>query len=96
MTKPTLNSAWTPIIFILNILIIAPIGFVVSEYTKEHRAFKDRAVTELREQRRSASETREEQLKNTATIKAQANSIKQLRARLDRLERLFYEYNKRP
>ena len=90
MTKETYIGTLQAIIFVLNLLIIAPAGFVVGEYTKAHRAFRDQVSKDMREQRRDTSATREEASEMAATIKAQADNIKQIRARLDRLERLFY------
>ena len=96
MAKQHHTSAWPPVLFFLNMCVLAPLGFVVNEHIKDHRNFKDRVLIEFQATNRKTGETRELLIQNTATNEAQTKSLEHHRARLDKLEQRYHDAHQCP
>ena len=76
------------IIFILNILIVCPIGYVVTENIRDQKEFRDTVTGWFIDQAASDSELKE-------TNEYQNAEIDHLRNRTTRLENQIYELSNR-
>ncbi len=94
MTKRQTAIVWPAVFFVINVCVLAPIGLVITEHIKDHRNLKDRVRIEFMESNRKTGEAKELILQNTASDEAQKVSLSNLRARVDKIERRFYESHK--
>ena len=96
MANPHKSSAWPPVLFFLNMCVLAPLGFVINEHIKDHSNFKDRVLIEFQATSKDSGATRENLAQNTATDEAQSDALERLRARLDKLEQRYHDAHQCP
>ena len=97
MTHKDKHTAIAVLIFILNLCVLGPIGWIFTEQVREQYEFRNKVLILLIEERRKLSEVRKLAIRAGTVNGGQTQDIGEIRGRINRLESAVYELsNKHP